>query len=90
MSVGQYASPQVAYILRSFSPQSCLKVAYLFSRKEEVPLQPKSNICIFRWKECDFYYVLLKITPFRHLLLRMFGYGGSKTSAIIHLEFTLH
>ena len=62
--------------------KSCL---FLFI-EEKLSLQPKSNICNFRWKECCCQYVLLKITLL-HLELKIFDYGGNGIYASINLEF---
>ena len=43
-----YRTPPVAASTSFPSSQSWLKVAYFFSRKEQVSLHPKSNICNFR------------------------------------------
>ena len=61
--------------------------AYFILWKEEIPLLPKSNICI--WKAC-YFYILLETILFPHLELKMFEYGVSGTSAIVHLGYRSH
>ena len=68
----------------NFNPQSCLKVANFFSSKEEVRLHPNSSSCNFRWKEL--YILHFTRTVFINLKPKMFDYGGSGTSACIHLK----
>ena len=45
------------------------RIAYFFHGKTRIPLHRKSNICNFRWIQCYFQYVLLKITLLLHLAL---------------------
>ena len=61
--------------------------AYFILWKEEVPLPPKSNICI--WKAC-YLYILLETILFPHLELKMFDYGVGETSASGHLGYRSH
>ena len=80
--------PSSCLNFKDFNPQRHLKVAYFFSRKEEIPLHAKPTTGNFRWKGCYFQYVLLRTELFLHLELTIFDYGKSGISASIHLGFT--
>ena len=77
-----YPSPQKLLKFLRFQ-KNCLKVAYFFSWKEEVPFHSKSNIFKFKWKECWFLFILLKISLFLHIELKIFSYGSSGTSGTL-------
>ena len=61
--------------------------AYFILWKEEVPVPPKSNICIS--KTC-YFNILLETTLFPHLELKIFDYGVSGNSASVHLGYRSH